>query len=96
MADIKEGAKVFKGPHNVILENRKKLILTGVEDVDSFDEQTVVAYTSLGELTIKGEKLHVNKLSTESGELNIEGEVSSMVYSENQSGNVGFFAKLFR
>lgn len=54
-------------PHNLILEDRKKLVVSGVEDVDSFDEQTVVAYTAVGELMIKGEGLHINKLSLETG-----------------------------
>ncbi|MGN0517551.1 MAG: sporulation protein YabP [Acutalibacteraceae bacterium] len=88
--------KNIKLPHNLILENRKSLTLTGVSDVDSFDEQTVTAYTDYGELVIKGKNLHINKLSLESGELTLEGEVSSLIYTENRSNNGSILSKLFR
>ena len=93
MVDEKRTVKL---PHSLILENRKSLTVTGVSDVDSFDEQAVVAYTDLGELTIRGRNLHINKLSLEVGELTLDGEVSSMTYTDNQSNNVGFLSKLFR
>lgn len=93
MVDEKRTVKL---PHSLILENRKSLTITGVSDVDSFDEQAVVAYTDLGELTIRGINLHINKLSLETGELTLDGKVSSMTYTENQSGNSGFLSKLFR
>lgn len=83
-------------PHNLILENREKLVVSGVEDVDSFDEQTVIAYTAAGELSIKGERLHINKLSIETGELTLDGKVDSMTYSENRSSSGSIFSKLFR
>lgn len=95
MAELKMEKKTSL-PHNLILEDRKKLVVSGVEDVDSFDEQTVVAYTSVGELMIKGEGLHINKLSLETGELTLDGEIASLTYSENRSGNGSFFSKLFR
>ena len=63
----------IQGRHNAILEDRSKLMLTGVNDVERFDENTVVLYTQLGELTVKGEKLHISELSVENGELNIDG-----------------------
>ena len=93
MVDEKRTVKL---PHSLIVENRKSLTVTGVSDVDSFDEQSVVAYTDLGELTIRGRNLHINKLSLEVGELTLDGEVSSMTYTDNQSNNVGFLSKLFR
>lgn len=88
--------RTVKLPHNLILEGRKKLTLTGVSDVDSFDDRAVVAYTSYGELTIKGKDLHISKLSLESGELSLDGEISSMSYSESHEASGGFFSKLFR
>ena len=91
-----EEKKVTKVPHSLILENRKTLTATGVSNVDSFDEQTVVAYTDLGQLIIKGRSLHINKLNIETGELNLTGEISSMSYAENQSTNSGFLSKLFK
>ncbi len=91
-----EEKKTVKMPHSLILENRKNMTITGVSDVDSFDEQAVVAYTDLGELTVKGRNLHINKLSVETGELSLEGEIVSMSYTENQASSGGFLSKLFR
>lgn len=85
-----------KPSHSLILENRKVLTVTGVSDVDSFDEQAVVAYTDLGELTIKGQSLHISKLSLETGELTLDGEIDSMIYTENRPRSAGFLSKLFR
>ena len=91
-----EEKKNVKVPHNLILENRKSLTATGVSNVDSFDEQTVVAYTDLGELVIKGSNLHISKLNTETGELTMSGEISSMSYTENHSTQGGIFSRIFR
>ena len=82
--------------HNVIMENRKSLALSGVKDVDSFDEETVIALTNLGELTIRGENLHITNLSLDIGELNLEGEISSLTYSNAQIHTGGFFSRVFR
>ena len=50
----------------------------------------------MGELSIKGAKLHINKFSVENGELNVEGDISSLIYSNVQENQGGFFSKLFR
>ena len=91
-----EEKKTAKTPHSLILENRKSLTATGVSNVDSFDEQTVVAYTDLGELVIKGNGLNMNSLSIETGELTLTGEVSSMTYNSDTRPSGGFFSRLFR
>ncbi len=83
-------------PHNLILKDRSTLTVTGVTDVDSFDEMTIVAYTDIGELTIKGEELKINKLSTESGELLVEGNISSLTYLDQAPKSTSFFSKVFR
>lgn len=93
MVDEKRTVKL---PNNLILEDRKNLMVTGVSDVDSFDEQSIIAYTDFGELTIRGRNLHINKLSLDTGELAVDGEISSMSYSDNRPDNSGFFSKLFR
>lgn len=67
---------------NLILENREKLSITGVNDVLSFDDQIVILETGLGLLTIKGENLRINKLSIDSEEVLIEGEINNLAYSE--------------
>ena len=92
MTDDKKGLI----PHNCILEDRKKLSVSGVNDVDSFDESVIVAKTDCGELTISGEKLHITKLSLDIGELAIEGSISSLAYTDIAEKSVGFFSKVFR
>ncbi|MBE6764906.1 MAG: sporulation protein YabP [Ruminococcaceae bacterium] len=82
--------------HNIIMENRKLLNLSGVKDVDSFDEQTVCVQTQLGNLTVKGDGLHISRLDQETGEMSIDGEISELVYSEIKDESQGFFARLFR
>ena len=83
--------------HNIIMENRSKISISGVEDVDSFDEQTVILFTSAGLLTVRGRNFHINKLSVDSGEVVIEGDVESLTYSEAMAREGGgFFAKIFK
>lgn len=69
---------------NLILENREKLSISGVIDVLSFDDQVVIVETELGLLTIKGENLRINKLSIDTSEVIVEGDVSSLVYTDNK------------
>lgn len=83
-------------PHNLVLEDRRMLTLSGVSDVDSFDEETVVVFTDLGELTIRGCDLHINRLSVEVGELTVEGKISALIYSQEAAPKGGFFSKVFR
>ena len=84
-------------PQNIILEDRHSLTVSGVSDVDSFDEQSIVIFTSLGELCVRGSDLHINRLSLEIGEILVEGEIDSLVYSERESKQQGgFFSRVFR
>lgn len=83
-------------PHNVILEGRKRLNISGVEEVESFDEESVVAYTSEGLLIVKGAELHIEKLSLDGGELAIEGLVQSLHYEEESREKGSFFSRLFK
>lgn len=92
MTEEKKPAKV---PHSLIVENRRALTATGVSNVDSFDEQTIVAYTDMGELVIRGSQLKINKLNIETGELNLMGDIISMSYSDNKPVG-GFFSRLFK
>ena len=69
---------------NLILENRGKLSVSGVNDVLSFDDQIVVVDTELGLLTVKGENLRINKVSLDTAEVIVEGEISSLAYSPNK------------
>ncbi|MFZ5986555.1 MAG: sporulation protein YabP [Bacillota bacterium] len=93
-----EDKKVAKsGVQNLILENREKLSISGVLDVESFNDETVVVDTELGLLVIRGEDLHINKLSIDNSELSIEGYIISCEYSDKDGKSKGgFFAKMFR
>ncbi len=83
---------------NIILENREKLSITGVLDVLSFDDQIVILETELGLLTIKGDNLRINKLSLDTAEVIIDGEIYNLGYSEkdNMQKSGSFFGKIFR
>ena len=84
-------------PHNIILENRKNLSISGVTDVDNFDEKTIVLYTQMGELTIHGKNLHVNSMSVETGEMTIDGDIWALNYGDkDKKGTLSFLGKLFR
>lgn len=87
---------IQKMPHNVIMEDRKKLTISGVTDIDSFDEQTVIAITDMGEMTIRGWDLHITRLNLEQSELALEGEISSLTYTDVKQKAQGFFAKVMR
>lgn len=69
---------------NLVLENRGKLSISGVLDVLSFDDQIVIVETELGLLTIKGEDLRINKLSIDTSEVVVEGDIYNMGYSEKE------------
>ena len=85
--------------HKLELYNREKGTMTGVLDVISFDENTIVLDTDMGLLTIKGKDLHVSRLSLEKGELDLEGHADSLVYSSNEGyrkSSQSLLARLFK
>lgn len=83
--------------HTAILENREKLQLSGVTAIDSFDERAVILYTCCGQLTIIGRHLHMEQLSTETGDVTVEGEVQAMRYSDrDRTAPVGIMGRLLR
>ena len=83
--------------HNVTLEERRNMTVSGVEDVDSFDEDKIVAYTTEGVMTVKGAGMRINRLNVEKGEMEIDGEIDSVEYAEGHKSEKGsFFGKIFR
>ena len=82
---------------NVILENRSKLSVSGVEDVDNFDESNFTAITCAGALVVRGADLHIIKLNVDTGELVVDGEIDSCVFNNSYGGKSGgLFSKIFR
>ena len=70
--------------HKIILEDRKKLVLSGISDVVSFDDLSVVLDTAGGRLIINGEGLHIQKLCLDTGDVEVEGKVDEMIYEDSQ------------
>lgn len=83
---------------NIVLENREKLSISGVLDVLSFDDQIIIVETELGLLTIKGEDLRINKLSIDTSETIVNGNIMQIAYSENtmEKKAEGLFSKIFK
>ena len=84
---------------NIILENREKINITGVLDVLSFDDQIVILETELGLFTVKGENIRINKLSLDTSEVTVDGEISQLSYSEKEKmekGGGGLLGKIFK
>lgn len=85
--------------HKISVNNRRTCNISGVSDVLSFDVKEVILETEMGMLMMKGAELHVNRLTLEKGEIDIEGTIDSITYSEVMSGgkqNDSFLSKLFR
>lgn len=83
------------GAHTLMLDGQGRLSLTGVVDVTSFDESLVALETTRGMLAVRGEELHVERLSLENGELTLSGEVRAMEYDDNLMTRGGIFARFF-
>ncbi len=83
--------------HNVIMENRSTLSISGVTDVDNFDDKNILIYTQMGEMVVNGKNLHVNSMSVETGDMTIDGDIYSIVYGDKDRKNpISFLGKLFR
>ncbi len=90
---MEENINVFQ---NVIIESRKKLNVSGVKEVVSFDDETIMLDTSLGKMTIKGEGLHITSFNTETGELGATGKIFAVVYISDAKVTGGFLSRLFK
>ncbi len=85
--------------HKIMISNRKSGVLNGVIDVLSFDVGEILLETEMGMLMIKGNDLHVNRLTLEKGEIDIEGKIDSLTYSDVKSSakqNESFLGRLFK
>ena len=83
---------------NLVLENRSRLNISGVLDVLSFDDQIIIVETELGMLTVKGDNLRINKLSIDTSEVIVEGEIISLTYSNKDldKKSESFLGKIFK
>ncbi len=79
--------------HSLTLENRERLQIRGVVDVTGFDDTLVLLRTGQGQLSIRGEGLHVERIDLESGELELHGQIRELQYDDRPTGSV--WSKLF-
>ena len=87
--------KVLEQPHKLTMDGRSRLQITGVTEIESFDEAMVVLHTTRGILVVRGTGLHLQLLSLDGGQVHVDGMVDSMTY-ENEVREAGsFFARLF-
>ena len=96
MNDTKPAQAPAAGDHRLELCERARLEIGGVLDVVSFDENTVVLLTELGQLTVHGLCLHISRLDQQTGEMDIDGEISELVYTDAPMDKQGFFSRIFR
>ena len=83
--------------HRIVLDNRNRLTVSGVDmTMESFDETSIVMSTAEGSLIIRGESLHIEKLSLDGGDLLVEGTVDSLTYEEEEPRQGSFLGRLFR
>jgi sporulation protein YabP len=85
--------------HTVAIDRRAGITVTGVVDVISFDEETIITETEMGVLLIHGSNLHVNRLHLDSGELSVDGDINSVSYEDAAGfgkGKSSFWGKLFK
>ena len=97
MSFEENGLRLEGAGHRVVLDGRERLTVSGVPGVESFDENTIVMSTSRGTLVIRGENLHIEKLSLDGGDLKVEGDIDALTYEDggrDRSG--GLLARLFR
>ena len=73
-------------PHKLSLDQRKNLTMTGVTEVVSFDENTVVLKTGLGMLVVQGRQLQLKTLTLEGGNVAVEGEINALTYEQIRQG----------
>lgn len=83
--------------HHLQLKERGSLSVTGVSHVDNYDENVITLHTTLGMLTIKGDKLNISNLNLNEGTLEVSGRVDELIYSENQGKKAkGMLQRIFK
>ncbi len=86
--------------HSVAMDNREKVTITAVTDIDSFNENEIILNTDLGYITLVGEDLHITRLNLDDGHLFVEGHIQSLDYADHeqlrsQKGHGGIVRRVF-
>ena len=82
-------------PHTLTIEGRNRAVITGVTDVDNFNDTMIVMNTSAGAMTLVGSALHISKLNLDDGQLLVEGQIDALEYDERARGKGGL-SRLFK
>ena len=82
-------------PHRLTLDGRRRLTVSGVDEVESFDESAIRMTTKGGDLLVRGRGLHIEKLSLDGGDLLVDGTVDALIYQEPEEA-ASFLSRLFR
>ncbi len=82
--------------HNITINERKNIIISGVKKIESFDDEEFLLETTMGNITIKGNELEIIKLDTYQGTVSIKGIIISLTYIDNSKKEEGVFSKLFK
>ena len=82
-------------PHRLTLDSRSRLSITGVLEVESFDDTEILLTSTRGPLAIRGQALRLQQLSIDGGQVLVDGSVDSIVYEQETHASGGFFARLF-
>ena len=83
-------------PHNIILEGRSKMVLSGISDVIAFEEDNVQLKTTKGDLTIRGNLMKMESFVSDTGDLVIQGNIYALVYVNDSAQKQGFLSRLFK
>ena len=81
--------------HRLELEGREKLTVSGVEDVERFDETSIILSTCAGTMVVTGENLHIGKLSLDGGELHVDGQIDTVTYEDQIQRRTSMFSRFF-
>ncbi len=81
---------------NITIEDRKRMSVTGVEQVENFNDNTIILTTINGGITIKGEELNISKLNVEDGNVKIQGKINGVNYSSRDLSSKNILEKLFK
>jgi len=97
-SDEQKEIPMSKTPHKVSIESRERVVITAVEDVDSFNENEVILLTNHGFITVTGQDLHISKLSMDEGQLIITGTIQSLDYADHEEERAkrGVFSRVFK
>ena len=94
MAGNPKGSEALARAHTLQLENRERMRLSGVNDVSGFDENVVLLSTDMGELAVRGEALHIDRIDLDAGVLELRGRINELCYEERADRH-SLFTRLF-